>query len=113
SIFAEVVLELGGSLEVIVPAADYRERKVKPEYAERFDGLVRRASSVRVMPYEVSNRDAYEAANEALVTSSDRLIAGWDGRAPTDKGGTAAVVRYAESKGLPVEIIWPKGAERS
>ncbi len=77
SIFAEVVLDLGGALEVILPASDYRERKVKPEHAQRFDSLTRRASSVRVMPYEVSNRDAYEAANEALVASSDRLIAVW------------------------------------
>ena len=113
SIFAEVVLDLGGALEVILPAADYRDRKVKPEHADRFDNLIRRAAGVRVMPYEVSNRDAYEAANEALVGSSDRLVAVWDGRAPADKGGTAAVVQYAESMGLPVEIIWPEGAERS
>jgi hypothetical protein len=112
SIFAEVVLDLGGTLEVILPASDYRRRKVKPEHADRFDSLVDRASSVRVMPYEVSNRDAYEAANEALVASSDRLIAVWDGRAPADKGGTAAVVHYAESRGIPVEIVWPDGAER-
>lgn len=56
---------------------------------------------------------AYEAANETLVGSSDRLVAVWDGRAPADKGGTVAVVQYAESRGLPVEIIWPEGAERS
>lgn len=29
-IFARVVLELGGSVEVTLPAADYRARKVKP-----------------------------------------------------------------------------------
>ena len=65
------------------------------------------------MPYEVSNRDAYQAANEALIALSDRLIAVWDGRTPADKGGTATVVHYAESKGLPIQIIWPAGAERS
>ncbi len=27
-VFARVVLELGGNLEVVLPAADYRERKV-------------------------------------------------------------------------------------
>ena len=113
SIFAEVVLDLGGKLEVILPAADYRERKVKPEHAERFDTLIRRASSVRIMPHEISNRDAYQAANDALINSSDRLIAVWDGASAADKGGTAAVVHDATSRGLPVEIIWPEGAERS
>jgi len=112
SIFAEVVLDLGGALEVILPASDYREREVKPEHAQRFDSLIRRASSVRAMPHEMSNHNAYEAANAALVTSSDRLIAVWDGRASANKGGTATVVHYAESKGLPVEIVWPEGAER-
>lgn len=112
SIFADVVLDLGGALVVVLPAVDYRARKVKPEHAEQFDDLIRRASSVRVMPYEVSNRDAYEAANEALITSADRLIAVWDGRAPADKGGTASVVEYAQAKGVPVDVIWPEGAER-
>lgn len=30
-IFARAVLDLGGRLEVILPAPDYREQKVKPE----------------------------------------------------------------------------------
>ena len=113
SIFADVVLEVGGGLEVILPAADYRERKVKPDHAETFDRLVRHAASVRVMPYAVSDRAAYEAANEALVESVDLLVAVWDGRAPADRGGTASVVEHARSRGLDVRIIWPDGAERS
>jgi hypothetical protein len=113
SIFAEVVIDLGGTLEVILPAADYRDRKVKPEHTALFDNLVRRAARVRVMPYDVSHRDAYEAANEALVASSDRLLAVWDGRASTDRGATATVVQYARSKGLPLTIIWPEGAQRT
>ena len=104
SIFAEVVLDLGGDLEVILPASDYRQRKVKPGHAELFDSLLRRAAQVRVMPYDESNRAAYEAANEALINSIDVLMAVWDGRAPADQGGTAAVVESARSKNLTVEI---------
>ena len=37
--FAEVVLDMGGQLEVIVPAADYRERRADPTH---FDDLVAR-----------------------------------------------------------------------
>lgn len=112
TIFAETVLDLGGELEVILPASDYRERKVKPRHAESFDDLIRRASVVRTMPYDVSNRHAYEAANAALLSSSDTLVAVWDGKSPVDKGGTAAVVELAESQGVPVRIIWPQGAAR-
>ena len=30
-VFARVVLELGGEIEVVPPASDYRSRKVKPD----------------------------------------------------------------------------------
>lgn len=30
-LFARVVLECGGAIEAILPAVDYRERKVKPD----------------------------------------------------------------------------------
>ncbi|MGL5809178.1 MAG: hypothetical protein ACRCYQ_04460, partial [Nocardioides sp.] len=107
-----VVLDLGGQLHVILPAADYRERKVTPDHATQFDDLLHRAQNVQVMDFEVSNRDAYAAANQTLLTACDRLIAVWDGQAPADKGGTAAVVHHATQSGLPVDIVWPHGAQR-
>jgi hypothetical protein len=42
SIFAQAVLGLGGSLEVVMPAADYRDRKVPPDHLPVFDDLVHR-----------------------------------------------------------------------
>jgi hypothetical protein len=113
SIFAEAVLDLGGKLEVILPSSDYRQRKVKPEHAERFDDLIGRASDVRIMPHLVSNRAAYEAANDALISSSDILFAVWDGQSPADQGGTGAAVEFAKARGIPVEVIWPDGAART
>jgi hypothetical protein len=113
SIFARAVLDGGGQLEVILPAADYRQAKVKPDHADEFDELVGKAGSVRVMPFEISGRIAYEAANEALVSSCDLILAVWDGQEPRDTGGTAAVVQYARSRGVPVVVIWPEGALRS
>src|SRR5262249_11848191 len=111
-IFARAVLDAGGSLELVLPAFNYRETMVRPEHAEQFDDLVRRASSVQVMPFAEAGRDAYEAANEVVLSSSDKLLAVWDGQGAVDNGGTAAVVAEARSRGLPVEIIWPAGAGR-
>lgn len=112
SIFARAVLDLGGKLDVVLSAADYREHKVQPEDQPQFDELIRRATSVRTMPFAEAGRMAYEAANEALVSSCDRLIAVWDGQPGVDKGGTGSVVEYARSRGAPVDVIWPEGAER-
>jgi hypothetical protein len=112
SIFAQAVLDLGGKLEVVLPAANYRQTKVKPDHADQFDELLRRATKVRVMSFDEANRAAYEAANDAVLASCDRLLAVWDGQGAVDKGGTASVVEEARSRGLPVEIIWPDGAAR-
>jgi hypothetical protein len=112
SIFAQAVLDLGGRLEVVLPAEGYRETKVKPDHAQQFDELIRRASMVRTMPFAEANRAAYEAANEVLVTTCDVLFAVWDGQTGVDKGSTASVVAYAHAGDVPVEVIWPHGARR-
>jgi hypothetical protein len=111
SIFAQAVLDSGGRLEVVLPSTNYREQKVKPDHAPQFDDLLRRAAKVHVLPFEQANREAYEAANELLL-SSDRLFAIWDGQPGVDKGSTASVVSAARERGLPVDVIWPDGAAR-
>lgn len=112
SIFAEAVLDLGGQLEVIIPSADYRATKVKPDHAATFDHLVAQATTVITLPFEHANRAAYEAANERLLASCDALTAVWDGRPAVDQGGTAAVVESARERGLKIEVAWPAGAAR-
>ncbi len=85
SVFAQAVLGFGGQLEVVLPAADYRQEKVKPDHVAQFDELIRRATTVRVMPFEKANRVAYEAANKVLVSTCDTLFAVWDGQSGADK----------------------------
>jgi hypothetical protein len=112
-VFARVVLELGGQLDVVIPAADYRERKVKPDNRAEFEELIGMATNVRVLPFETSNRDAYVAANEAVFTSVDTLLAVWDGAPPDGRGGTADTVEVARARGIPVTVVWPDGATRA
>ncbi|HKR48130.1 MAG TPA: hypothetical protein VJT72_00880 [Pseudonocardiaceae bacterium] len=40
SVFAQAVLDMGGELEVLLSAVNYRERKVKPDHAPQFDELM-------------------------------------------------------------------------
>ncbi|MBA4857875.1 hypothetical protein IU414_24295 [Nocardia farcinica] len=112
SVFARAVLDVGGRLEVVLPSRNYRAVKVKPDHAAEFDALVERAARVRVMDFDDAGRDAYEAANEAVLGSVDRLVAVWDGAAG-QSGGTASVVESARARGLPVDVIWPAGAARA
>lgn len=111
-VFARVVLDLGGRLDVVIPAADYRERKVGPDNRAEFEALIGQATAVRVLGFETSNRDAYAAASEAVLGAVDVLVAVWDGAPPDGKGGTSDTVQAARQRGLPVVIVWPAGAAR-
>jgi predicted aspartyl protease len=111
-VFARAVLDTGGTLAVILPARDYRERKVKPDNREAFESLIERAASVQVMPFETSNRDAYAAAGDAVLADVDLLVAVWDGAPPDGKGGTGDTVMAARERGVPVTVVWPAGGRR-
>ncbi|MFI7019860.1 hypothetical protein [Streptomyces sp. NPDC050164] len=113
SIFAEVVVELGGRLVVVIPSQDYRQNKVKPDHEETFDRLIDAAAEVVVLDHETANRSAYEDANRTLLKRATRLVAVWNGEPPSGKGGgTADTVLEAREAGLPVDVVWPDGAAR-
>ncbi|MEU6716118.1 hypothetical protein ABZ897_32020 [Nonomuraea sp. NPDC046802] len=99
-------------MEVVLPSRDYRQAKVKPDHAEQFDRLIMAAATVRLMDFDHANREAYEAANTAVLDSIDELVTVWDGRPGTGSGGTAEVVADARERGLPVTIVWPESAAR-
>ena len=112
SLFAKAVLHVGGDLVVVVPSEDYRRAKVKPQDGEQFDRLVAGASELIVMPFETAGREAYEAANELLLERADVLVAVWDGKPPTGKGGTGDMVEHAQAAGVAVRRVWPEGCAR-
>ncbi|MFD8546655.1 hypothetical protein [Streptomyces sp. NPDC059649] len=112
TLFAEEVVAAGGRLVVVVPSRDYRETQVTADHASAFDRLLA-AAEVVTMPYDVANWQAYEAANGELLKRAERLVAVWDGTPPSGKGGgTADAVAQARALGMPVEVVWPDGAER-
>jgi hypothetical protein len=110
-IFARAITDLGGTLEVIIPAAQYRDRlpkDAKPEY----DSLIAQAQAVRELPYTESDSEAHMAASILMVDTADMLYAVWDGLPARSYGGTADVVAYARQHDIPVQVIWPGGARR-
>ena len=111
-VFAGLVLDLGGQLEVILPARDYRARKVDADRVYEFDRYLAAAVAVIVLDFDRSSRQAYMAASTALLGKVDMVIAVWDGLPARRHGSTGDVVAEAQRLGLPTSILWPAGAAR-
>ncbi|MFB6571251.1 MULTISPECIES: hypothetical protein [Streptomyces] len=109
--FAEAALGAGGRLDVVVPAAEYRAGLPAWHHAT-YDELLSRAADVHQTGLTASDSAAHMAGSEALVGLVDELLAVWDGRPARGYGGTADVVAYARRTGVPVRVLWPKGATR-
>jgi len=110
-IFAQLVLDMGGRLEVIIPAADY-DRIPNPVERARFQALLDAAVAVHRMPFAAAGPPAYFAASQELVRRSEVLLAVWDGEPPDGRGGTADAVEYARRSGRQSIVVWPTGAVR-
>ncbi|MGV9314763.1 hypothetical protein ACWDR0_21640 [Streptomyces sp. NPDC003691] len=108
---AECALELSGRIEVVVPAASYRDGLPETHHAT-YDKLISAASEVHSTGMTDSTEQAHMAGSRILVDRIDVLLAVWDGLPARGYGGTADVVEYARSKGVPVEVLWPEGASR-
>ena len=110
-IFARAVIDLGGKLEVVIPAKKYRAGL--PEHAHsEYDDLLSRATEVRRVPFNESTAESHMAASKVMLSRADILYAVWDGQPARSYGGTADVVMYAREHDLPVRVIWPHGARR-
>ena len=105
------MLDAGGQLEVIVPAAQYRAGLPESAHAA-YDALLARAAKVDHLDRLESDEDAHMEASRAMPSQADHLFAVWDGKPARGYGGTADVVAEAEGSGIPVTVIWPQGARR-
>ena len=111
-IFARAVLDIGGQIDVIVPAAQYRAGLPESSH-HTYDSLLANASHIDRLDRIESDEDAHMQASNAMLDRVDRLFAVWDGQPARGYGGTADVVNEARNHGVPVTIIWPEGARRS
>ena len=104
-IAAEAALELGFSLQAVLPFArdEYRRDFERADAATRFDALLGKAQRVLELPgVREQAPEAYMMAGRAMVAHCDVLIAVWDGLPARGRGGTAEVVQLAIKRGSPV-----------
>jgi hypothetical protein len=110
-IFARAVTDLGGTLEPVIPADQYRDGLPADSHPE-YDDLLAKAVAVHRLPFTESTSESHMAASKLMVDQADELYAVWDGKPARAYGGTADVVAYARERGIPVRVIWPDGAQR-
>jgi hypothetical protein len=110
-IFARAVTDLGGTLEAVTPAAEYRE-KLPEDSHTGYDDPFAQAAAVHRLPFTESTPESHLAASKLMVDQADELYAVWDGKPARSYGGTADVVAYAREHGTLVRVIWPDDAER-
>jgi hypothetical protein len=108
-LFAEAVLRLSGTLDVVLPARDYGRRMAEAGHEQPFESLLAGASQIRTLDFAESSRDAYLAASLDMLNDCDLLLAVWDGRPSQNVGDTADVVREARERSVRVEVVWPAG----
>jgi hypothetical protein len=106
-LFAEIVLELGGTIEVIVPFPDYALRFEQGHHQQKYYELLNKASRVNVLQMVGSDEEAYFAAGKKVVDEADMVLAVWNGLPAAGLGGTGDVVAYAIQQGKTVFHINP------
>lgn len=111
SLFAHAVLDLGGSLVVVLPSAGYREA-FPASYRAEYDELLGRASRVVQLDHAEPGGQAFMDASARMLDEVEWLLAVWDGEPARGFGGTADVVAEARGRGVPVTVVWPEGARR-
>ncbi|MFI5716025.1 hypothetical protein [Nocardia sp. NPDC051750] len=109
--FARAVLDVGGSLVVVVPAQKYRE-SLPTEHHALYDDLYSSAAQVITLDHVESDSEAHQAGSVRMLDEADELIAVWDGKPARGYGGTADVVAVARERGMPITVVWPEGASR-
>lgn len=106
SLFAEVVLQRGGFVEVVLPFPGY-EQKVRARSREKYRHLLEAASRVTVLRRKGTDEESYFEAGRVVVERAGLVIAVWDGGPARGPGGTADVVEYAARRGKEIVHLDP------
>jgi hypothetical protein len=94
-LFADVIIDFGKLLEVVIPCHGYEGAFTNPLAAKRFRDLKKKASKSYVLNFEGPSEKAFYEAGKRVVQLSDLLVAVWNGKPAAGLGGTADIVKYA------------------
>ena len=106
-LFGQVVLDLGRSIEVVIPCDHYEDAFTNAAAARLFRQLKQRALYCHSLPFSRPSEEAFYEAGKRVVQMSDLLIAVWNGKPAAGLGGTADIVKYALESAKEVLHINP------
>ena len=112
-LFAEVVLEIGKNLEVVIPCHGYEATFKKTQIVELFRSLKRKASQCYLLEFKAPSEEAFYRAGCRIVDMSDLMLFVWNGEPSKGLGGTADIVAYADQSNRPYVRINPTEAPTS
>ncbi|HTG35663.1 MAG TPA: hypothetical protein VLB76_22300 [Thermoanaerobaculia bacterium] len=110
-LFAELVLEHGGELRVILPFATYEKTLNPGRDLETYRTLLNRAAAIEILSECSTKEESYLVAGQRVVDLAERMVAVWNGKEAVGLGGTGDVVRYALTSGKDVFHINPISRE--
>ncbi|MGA8088659.1 MAG: hypothetical protein WCA10_15225 [Terracidiphilus sp.] len=96
-LFAELVLESGNPLKVVVPNEEYHKSFHTGPEREHYLKILNQATEVVTLTGASSAEESYLRAGKMVVDESDLILAVWDGRPSKGLGGTGDIVAYAIS----------------
>ena len=110
----EILTAPGARLEAALPLPpeDYARDFGSETSAQEFGELLGRSSEVWQAPESRDREEAYERAGRHVVDRCDVLIAVWDGRPSSGRGGTSQIVDYARERGVPLVWVPTEGEPR-
>ncbi|MCH0542164.1 hypothetical protein I3F58_21935 [Streptomyces sp. MUM 203J] len=111
--FGRAVREAGRRLVVLLPAQGSVPAVLPRRDRVAAGELLLLAERMRLLPYDPEGRDACVSADERMIRTSRRLLAVWDGSPSNGRDATAHLVAYARARGIPVDVVWPRGAART
>lgn len=106
-LFAQIVLELGGNLEAVLPFVGYEDTFEDTQDAVYFRELLAQCITVTTLTFDSTREQSYLFAGQHIVDHSELLIAVWDGKPAAGLGGTGDVVSYALRGGRDIYQVNP------
>lgn len=105
--FAEKVMNHGGSLSAIIPFAEYERTFHIASDLERYKALLGRCADTTVIELRGTDEELYLAAGRLVVERSQVVVAVWNGKPAAGLGGTGDIVDCAILKEKHVVHINP------